>query len=317
MILRAVALAILAFLSGLSLLCASSAAIGVAVSSGPIFLDNAKTAGNATIFAGTTLQTGDETSQVEMNDGSRVRLAANSRGKLFQNSVDLEVGSALIRGVSAIADGLTIRTTGAALVSVEGKVVDVAALEGSLRVFTATGIGLADLSPGRALNLRTEDVSAGSLSVMAGCVTNSGRAFRLTDDITGVTVPLHGGTFRAGRKFRVAGTLVPDASPPAAALRITGAIEVAGVCGRGPVATEAVSATAGAARIGTTVVLPAISASGVPGNAVAVMATTGSSPAAVAGVESEPYCAAHRIRACRSPSPTGSSSQPGQLSGGR
>ena len=302
----------LAALSGVSLLPAAPAAIGIATSDDAILLDNAKTAGNATIFEGSTLETQSAISQVEMKGGARVRFAENSRGRLFCDHVDLEKGSVRFWGFSATANGLTVRGEGMATVSLQGQVVEIAALEGNVHVFSASGTNVANLLPGRVLNLRTGDAGAGSLSEMEGCVTESGGAFRLRDDVTGLTVQLHGVTARAGQRFRVTGTLVSDAGGSAAALRITAAKELAGTCGSG--AASAVAGAVAAAGIGTTVV---VAGAGAAGTAVAVIATEGSSSASRAESQSEADCTMRRGRACRSPSPTGSGSQPGQLSGGK
>jgi ferric-dicitrate binding protein FerR (iron transport regulator) len=151
-----IAQATLAVLSGLALLVAAPAAIGIAISSGAILLNNARTAGNATVFEGALLQTQAETSQVDLTGGSRVRFAANSRGRFFGDHVDLDMGSAQIRGFSAHANGLTVRADGTASVSLEGKAVEVVALRGNVRVFNASGINVANLLPGDALDLRTQ-----------------------------------------------------------------------------------------------------------------------------------------------------------------
>jgi ferric-dicitrate binding protein FerR (iron transport regulator) len=150
-----IAQATLAVLSGVVLLMAAPAAIGIAISSGAILLNNARMAGNATVFEGALLQTQTETSEVDIS-GSRVTFAANSRGRFFGDHVDLDMGSAQIRSFSARANGLTVRADGAASVSLEGKAVEVVALEGKVRVFSASGANVANLLPGEAMDLRTQ-----------------------------------------------------------------------------------------------------------------------------------------------------------------
>jgi hypothetical protein len=295
----------LAALSGVSLL--SAGAIGIAMSSGPILLDNAKTAGNATIFEGSTLQTQDTISQIELKGGARVRLAANSRGKLFKDSLDLEKGSARIWNFAANANGLTVRSEGTAAISLQGKVVEVAALEGSTRVFNSGGINVANLLPGRVLNLRPQDDGANPLSVMVGCVSKSDGAFRLKDDITSVTVQLHGGRFRESHRFRVTGTLTPQDKAHNAVLQIAGEKELAGTCGNGAVG---VAAAAGAAGAAGGAAVGAATAGG-----IAAVSTT----AVVAGVATVAAVgtAVGVVETRNTASATGSTPQSGQLSGGK
>jgi hypothetical protein len=273
------------------------------VSAGAILLDNTKTAGNATIFEGATLQTQTDTSQVDLKGGARVRFGANSRGKLFKDSLDLEKGSARIWDFSVNANGLTVRAKGTATVSVQGKVVEVAALEGDVQVFNASGVNVANLLPGRVLNLRSQDSGVSSVSVMAGCVTKTNGIFSLKDDVTDVTVQLEGGKFQALRRFRVTGTLVPEAGGPASMLRIASAKELTGTCESGKLAAVAAAGAVGAvggiaaggvaAGIGTTAIVAGVATVAAVGTAVGVVETRSSAAA------------------------TGTSSQSSQISGGK
>jgi hypothetical protein len=314
-----IAFASLAALSGVSLLSAAPAAIGIAMSSGPILLDNAKAAGNASIFEGTTLQTQATTSQVELNGGARVRFAANSRGKLFKDSIDLEKGSARVWNFSVNANGLTVRTPGTATVSLQGKVVEVAALEGEAHVFNSSGINVANLLPGRVLNLRSQDDGATPQSVMVGWVTKSNPAFRLKDDVTIVTVQLHGWKFQDNHRFRVTGTLVQQPGASEAVLQIATEKEIAGTCGNGALAAAAKAGAVGAAA-GGAAAAGGVAAGGAIGAATAGGIVAGiSTTAVVAGVATVAAVgtAVGVVETNSSASATGSTSQSGQLSGGK
>jgi ferric-dicitrate binding protein FerR (iron transport regulator) len=190
-------------------------AIGVAVSEGTILVNDAQTPGNTTIFDGSTLQTQRATSQVRLKDGAQVRFDSESRGKLFTDHVDLQQGSAKISAYSAVANGLDVRADGnsSATVSVKGKVVEVAALTGSVHVFNAEGMNVANLLPGRALDLRPQDAGASSPSSLTGCPVKSGSNFLLTDETSNVTAQLRGGKVSAGKRVQVTGSLVPNAAP--------------------------------------------------------------------------------------------------------
>ena len=99
----------LAFYSSLNLLPAATPGIGIAMSQGNIVINGASTAGDATIFDGNTLETRSATSRVRLTGGAELGLAADSRGAVFSDHVDLERGSARIAGYAANAKGLSVR----------------------------------------------------------------------------------------------------------------------------------------------------------------------------------------------------------------
>src|SRR5579871_3313325 len=119
--------------SGLGLLTAATVGIGVAMSQGNITVNDSSSAGNATIFNGNTLATGAASSQVRLNDGAQLRLASESRGKIFTDHIDLQKGSADITNYSASAGGLRVRAEGKASASVsmlDKGMVQIASLNG-------------------------------------------------------------------------------------------------------------------------------------------------------------------------------------------
>lgn len=149
--------------SSLGLLSAATLGIGIAMSQGNIIINSSQTAGNATIFDGSTLETTAASSQVRLNGGAQLRLASESRGTVYADHVNLEKGSARIAGYSANANGLNVRADGksSATVSMRDQgVVEIAALTGNVHVFNAAGMTVANLLPGRALDLRPQDAGA-------------------------------------------------------------------------------------------------------------------------------------------------------------
>ena len=88
----------LAVLSAGLLFSANTPAIGVAITSDSLLINDARATGNATIFSGSTLQSGATAAQVRMKDGAEVSLLRDSRGKLFSDHMDLEKGSARVSG---------------------------------------------------------------------------------------------------------------------------------------------------------------------------------------------------------------------------
>jgi hypothetical protein len=226
---------------------AATPAIGVAMSEGTILVNDAQTPGNTTVFSGTTLQTQRASSQVRLKDGAQVRFASDSRGRIFNDHVDLQQGSAMISDYSANAGGLNIRAAAgsSASVTLKGKVVEVAALTGDVHVFNAAGVNVANILPGRALDLRPQDAGASSASSLVGCPVKSGNNFLITDETSNVTAELRGGKITAGQHVQVTGSMVPSANPVTQIVAVTSVKEVAGPCAGAGSGTP-LTATAGA-----------------------------------------------------------------------
>jgi hypothetical protein len=242
--------------SSLGLLSAATSGIGIAMSEGNILINSSSAAGNATIFNGSTLETQSAASQVRLNDGARLRLASDSRGTVFSDHVDLQKGSANITGYSANASGLNVRADGKASASISMRdqgVVEIAALTGSVHVFNAAGLNVANLVPGRALDLRPQDAGANAPSSLTGCAVKAGDNTLLTDETSNVTVQLQGGNVRTGRRVQVTGSMVPNSTPPSGAsqvINVTNVKEVGGACKAGAAAAAGGAAAGGAAAAG-------------------------------------------------------------------
>lgn len=227
-----------ALLSSVGLLSAATPGIGIAMSEGNIFINSSASAGNTTIFDGNTLETQSAASQVRLNGGAQLKLASDSKGTVYSDHVDLQKGSANITGYSANANGLKVRADGkaSAAISMLGQgVVEIAALTGDVHVFNAAGLNVANLAPGRALDLRPQDAGASAPSSLTGCTKKSGNDTLLTDETSNVTVQLRGGSAKSNRRYQVTGSMVPNATPASGAtqvLNVTNAKEL-GACGAG------------------------------------------------------------------------------------
>jgi len=234
-------------------LVAAATGIGVAMSQGNIIVNNSSTAGNATIFDGATLETQSATSSVRLNDGGQLRLSSDSKAKVYSDHIDLQKGSADIVGYAAKANGLSVRAEGKSSASVSMRdqgVVEIAALTGDVKVFNAAGLNIANLLPGRALDLRPQDAGASAPSSLTGCAVKSGNNTLMKDETSNVTVQLNGGTVRTGRRVQVSGTMVPNATPAAGAtqvLNVTGVKEVGGTCKAGGAAAAGTAQGGGTA----------------------------------------------------------------------
>ena len=97
--LSAKAVLLAAISASVGVISAATPAIGVATSAGNIRINDSNTAGNATIFNGTTLETEAAMTRVHMKDGARLEFTSASQARLFSDHIDLQRGSARITSV--------------------------------------------------------------------------------------------------------------------------------------------------------------------------------------------------------------------------
>lgn len=219
----------LVLVAQLSIVWAASPAIGVALTQGSLRVDDARVIGNGTLFEGTTVETGDTSSQLRLNDGVQMRLASGSRGRVFRDRMILDRGASQVENAGRFlieAKGLHIVVEGpnaAGRVAVKDEnLVQVAALRGQFRVLTANGVTLAALAAGKALEFDAQQAGASAPWSMSGCVLERDGRYLLQDQTTGVTVELRGAGLAssAGRTVAVTGVVVPSAQPAQGASQV-------------------------------------------------------------------------------------------------
>ncbi len=66
--------------SQLSFVMAAQPAIGVAMANGSFHLDDSRVTGNGTLFEGSTVVTGQASSQLRLTDGSQMHRASSAHG---------------------------------------------------------------------------------------------------------------------------------------------------------------------------------------------------------------------------------------------
>jgi hypothetical protein len=149
----------------LSLVSAATPAIGVALSSGSIMINNAKAEGNASIFDGNTIETGAAASRLQLKNGSSVQLSSETRGKIYQDRLVLEKGGTQVQTAKPFSvDTPFVKVSGSenssAKISMHGNTVQVASLTGTLNVSNASGVFVAKVAPGMALDFSPADAGA-------------------------------------------------------------------------------------------------------------------------------------------------------------
>ncbi len=193
---------------------AAQQAIGIVVSGGEFRLDNAPAADNATVFDGSLLETGEAPSRLRLNSGAAVLLAASTKARVRSDGLELEAGGGEVRGRYPVyARRLRIEPDSPSarlrILLAGDNAVQVAALTGSLRVFDARGVHIANMPAGAALQFEPQSGQMAPPSNFAGCVLKKDGVFVLYDRTTRLLIELRGDFDFAsywGDQIQVAGT---------------------------------------------------------------------------------------------------------------
>jgi hypothetical protein len=250
-----------------SVLLAATLPIGVAVSDAPFRLNGNEASGSVTVFDGSSFQTGPNGATIRLQNGGRILFFADSRGTLSGNKLLLEQGSVKVTDYPVLSNRLDVSTdaVSAATVSVKGKGIQVAALTGNVRVFSAAGLNVANMVAGEALNLETQESGANAPSVVSGCVTKVGSSYVLTDSTSKISVVLHGSNLKAGQRVEATGTMMSEPAPISGASEGLNVLKL-NVLGGG--CKEKAMATAGAGAAGSS----AAAGAGIASSTTAVVA---------------------------------------------
>ena len=191
---------------------ATDATIGVATANGKFLLDRSPVVGNANVFNGSVVETEQTTSDLAMNSGLKIRLGKESRGRVFNDRLVLEKGAGQISGPNSVVVAgslhiMPVDSNSIARVSYGSKsLVEVAAVQGRVRVENAQGIRVANMDSGLALSFQA---GASTPTTMSGKVELADGKYMLTDSATKVSVELRGPNLDkyVGKKVKVTGNL--------------------------------------------------------------------------------------------------------------
>lgn len=145
---------------------AAALGIGIVMSDGTVTINHAVTAGNATLFDGSTIETGSAGSRLHLNNGTTLQFSRYTRGTVFGDRLVLDKGATEIGGARYEVNARTLHIVGSdARVGVLGKMVEVAALTAPVRVSNARGVLVATVAPGKILDFTPLDESGADVSV--------------------------------------------------------------------------------------------------------------------------------------------------------
>jgi hypothetical protein len=235
-------------------LSAATSTIGTVRSVGDFRVDGSVVRSNSTIFDGDVIETAASRSVVQLSS-VQLTLAPESRAKIFSDRTVLEKGTGMLRESSGHvfeADSLRIAPAAKdAVVQVDVKTtsrISVYAFAGGAQVRNSSGLLIASLNPGMALEFDAPGQAGGSTAVtITGMVTTKDGIFFMKDATTNVIAQIKGKdkdlAKLVGKRTEVTGSLIPDATPVAPATEVIAMVKARILGG----ALPAGAATAGAA----------------------------------------------------------------------
>jgi hypothetical protein len=171
---------------------AGTVSIGTASARGDMRVDSYVVKGNATLFEGTVVETGQATADLRLDKGTQITMSTSSRGTLYRDRLVLQHGKSMLSASSSFqleANGLHVTPkmpNSLGVVSLkEGNAVEVAALNGSFGVTNDHGVLVANVPAGHAalFAMQVGDETPTAYSGV-GMVSYSNGNYYLTDSIS-------------------------------------------------------------------------------------------------------------------------------------
>ena len=210
----------------LTLSAVENPAIGLAMARGSFLVDSSEVWSNATLLDGMTIETARVGSDLRLNAGVRLNLAAESRGTVHRDRMILERGVGELKNTTSYwidARGLRVysaapRASARVGFDKDNRVL-VAALNGPVRVTTSQGLLVANLTAGKTLVFDPQQAGAAAPTKVTGRLEKRGGRYLVTDETTNVTMELVGEGLEqyVGRRIEATGVIDPTAKPAAPA----------------------------------------------------------------------------------------------------
>jgi hypothetical protein len=272
-----------------SFLTASGPAIGMAVADGSFRVDHSQVWGSATLFDGSTVETGQALSRLRFASGARISLAAQSRATVHEGRLSLESGESQIESAPGFeVDSRTLRISAnepgtVARIRLEAapKIV-VAAMRGSVRVTNSAGLLVARIDAGKSLDMEPQTAGASAPTHASGCLLSKEGKYVVIDQTANVMFEVEGPELAAelGNRIEISGigeSAGPSIAEASQVLRVAGLKRI-GKGGCSTVARKAGASTTLAAAGG------AAGAAASSGSAGVASATGAASAGSAAGI---------------------------------
>jgi hypothetical protein len=272
---------------------AASSAIGLVVANGSFQLDHSSVRGTATLFDGNVIETNVSSSQLHLNNGVSLRLAAETRARVYESRLVLEKGIGQLESTKYRIEAASLQVeadkpgaTARVQLTGQNRVV-VAARDGAVRVTNSDGVLIARLDSGREMSFEPQEGGAATLTKVSGILALKDGKFVVVDRITNVTMQLQGTGLEAevGNLVEITGTVdaaaptVPGASQiinVTSIKRLTKGAREAAAAGAGAAGAGAAAAAAGGLSTGAIVaIVGGVAAAGTLGGLAAAHALPG------------------------------------------
>jgi len=217
-----------------SLSFSSSPAIGLAVAEGSFQVDHAHVWGNATLFDGNLVETGQASSRLKLENGVAMQLASDSRARVYQSRLVLEKGTGQLESINYLIEADSLRVSPDSPGSVArvqvggGNRIIVAAYQGSVRVSNNQGVLVAKLETGRELAFEPQAEGTAALTKVSGCLLRKDGQFVIVDAATNVVFQLQGAALEAnlGSHVEITGSAITQAPTVAGVSQVVNVTDV-------------------------------------------------------------------------------------------
>src|ERR1035438_2404054 len=199
----------------LSYATAGAVSIGTASARGDMRVDSYLVKGNATLFDGSVVETGQATANLRLNKGTEITMSTASRGTLHSDRLVLQQGESELAASSSFqleANGLRVtpnEPNSRGVVSLKaGNTVEVASLNGSFGVTTNHGVLLANVRPGRVVSFAMQEGANPTNFSGVGLVSfDNGTYYLTTNENVKYVLTCKDSRKFVGDKVAVSGTL--------------------------------------------------------------------------------------------------------------
>jgi len=173
----------------LSYATAGTVSIGTVSARGNMRIDNYTVQGNATLFDGSVVETGQASADLRLNKGAKITMSSSSRGTLYSDHLVLQQGESELAASNSFnlqANGIRVTPSepnSRGIVTIKaGNTVEVASLNGSFGVSSEHGVMLANIKPGHTVSFAMQEGAKPDEFYGVGLVTNENGTYYLTTD---------------------------------------------------------------------------------------------------------------------------------------
>jgi hypothetical protein len=201
--------------------------IGMTSSQNGVTLDNAKVAGSATVFEGSTVQT-EGYSRIHLNNGTRLDFGAGTKAQVYADHASLTSGTTEMQSPGSFeidTNVIKVRPVGAdsiARVKVDSDRIYVTALNAPVSVFSSHGLLIGKVSPGLPMSFMAQGATAANSFDVTGCVLNKGGTPIIDDEKAKQVTQLTGADLRKaiGNQAHIVGSVDATATPSGGASQV-------------------------------------------------------------------------------------------------